>query len=196
MTPRVRRDQEAWRVDRALVERAKRGDREAFEVLARGVARRLYLIAYRTLRDADQAEDAVQSAFIAIWRDLPGLRDPERFQAWADRLVVRACLAEGRRTRRLGIRMVPITEDLVERSDAIADIATRDELEQAFRSISTEHRMVLVLHHYLGMPLADIAEVMGVPYGTVGSRIHHATRAMRASLEAGARTPALEGQQV
>jgi RNA polymerase sigma-70 factor, ECF subfamily len=182
-------------VDRQLVERAQRGDRDAFEALARGTSRRLYPVAYRIVRDADRADDVVQQALIAIWRDLRGLRDPDRFDAWSYRLLVRECIRDQRRTRRLGTRVAALDEDLPGGPDGVSDVATRDELDKAFRSLSPEHRAVLVLHHYLGMPLGEIAEIVGVPYGTVGSRIHHATRQMRAALEAGARGPVLGGQQ-
>lgn len=177
-----------------MVIRARDGDREAFEALARAVARRMYLVAYRVLRDADQADDAVQTALIAVWRDLPGLRDPGRFGAWTDRLVVRACLRLGRGSRRAGVGSIGIPDDLAGPSDGIADIATRDEIERGFRLLSVEHRAVLVLHHYLGLSHREIGELMGIPAGTVGSRIHHATQRMRASLEADARTPLLEGR--
>lgn len=97
-------------MDRSLVERARRGDRDAYEALAHGSARRLYLAAYRIVRDADQAEDAVQQTLVAMWRELPSLREPARFESWTYRLVVRFCLAESGRHRRAGIRQIPIDE--------------------------------------------------------------------------------------
>lgn len=177
-------------MDRSLVEQAQRGDRDAYESLAHASARRLYLIAHRVVRDADQAEDAVQQTLIAMWRELPSLRDPDRFESWTYRLVVRFCLAESRRHRRAGIRQIPINELLPSRTDDFADADLRDQLSRALHDLSVEHRMVVVLHHYAGLPLAEIAEILGIPYGTVGSRLHHATRAMRASLAAADRVPA------
>ena len=183
-------------MDRGLVERAQRGDRDAYEALARAASRRLYLVAHRIVRDTDRAEDAVQQALVAIWRELPNLRDPDRFESWAYRVVVRACLAETRRTRRLGVSVSPLTVDApASGRDGIAEVAVRDELDRAFRQLSPEHRAVIVLHHYVGLSLGEIAEVLGIPYGTVGSRLHHATRAMRASIEASGRLPAAGGQQ-
>ena len=181
-------------MDQALVIQARDGDRDAFEAVAHAIARRIYLVAYRILRDADQADDAVQTTLIAVWHDLPGLRDPERFEAWVDRLVVRNCLRLGRRPRRLGVTHVTLPDDLVGTTDAIADIATRDEIERGFSMLSVEHRAVLVLHHYLGLSHREIGDLVGIPAGTVGSRIHHATQRMRASLESDARTPLLEGR--
>jgi RNA polymerase sigma-70 factor (ECF subfamily) len=181
-------------VDQGLVIRARNGDRDAFEAVARAIGRRVYVVAYRILRDPDQADDAVQTTLIAVWRDLPGLRDPERFEAWVDRLVVRSCLRLGRRRRRLGVTHVSLPDEHVGTTDAIADVATRDELARAFSMLSVEHRAVLVLHHYLGFSHREIGELVGIPPGTVGSRIHHATQRMRASLESDARTPLLEGR--
>jgi len=138
----------------------------------------------------------VQQALVAIWRELPNLRDPDRFESWSYRVVVRACLADTRRRRRLGVTVSPLSEDQpAQGRDAIADVAIRDELDQAFRQLSPEHRAVIVLHHYVGLSLGEIAEIMGIPYGTVGSRLHHATRSMRASIEAGGRLTAPGGQQ-
>ncbi len=181
-------------MSRVLVERAQAGDREAYEQLARGVARRLFLVASRILRDTDAAEDAVQGALIAMWQDLPALRDPDRFDAWAYRLVVRQCHNQGRRERRIGVRVVDLSEDLRSGMDHVGDVAMRDELGRAFDGLSRDHRTVVVLHHLVGLPIAEIAEIVGVPYGTVGSRLHHAMRALRASLEAADRAPATGGQ--
>ncbi len=181
-------------MDRALVERAQGGDRDAYEALARASARRLFLTAYRIVRDTDAAEDAVQLTLVAIWRELPSLRDPDRFEAWTYRLVVRFCLLETRRARRAGVREISIDETEPTRSDAFAASDLRDQLDRALGELSPEHRAVVVLHHYAGLPLGEVADVLGVPYGTVGSRLHHATRAMRAAIEAGDR-PALAGGQ-
>jgi len=163
------------------VERGRRGDREAYELLARSSTRRLYNVALRILRDQDRAEDATQQALVAIWVDLPKLRDPERFEAWTYRLVVRASLAEARRERRhsTNIRIVPGYEI------AAADhpgTETRDELERAFRRLSADHRAVIVLHHQIGLPLTEIATILGLPYGTVGSRLHYGMQQLRAAL--------------
>ncbi|HEX5827737.1 MAG TPA: sigma-70 family RNA polymerase sigma factor [Candidatus Limnocylindrales bacterium] len=181
-------------MSRVLVERAQAGDREAYEQLARGAARRLFLVASRILRDADAAEDAVQAALIAMWQDLPALRDPDRFDAWAYRLVVRQCHNHGRRERRSGVRVVDVSDDLRADRDGIGDVAVRDQLGRAFDALSRDHRTVVVLHHLVGLPIAEIADVLDVPYGTVGSRLHHAMRAMRAALEAAERAAIGEGQ--
>jgi RNA polymerase sigma-70 factor (ECF subfamily) len=181
-------------LDRETVERAQRGDRDAYESLARASAARLYLTAHRITRDTDRAEEAVQQALVTIWRELPSLRDPDRFEAWTYRLVVRFCLLDARRSRRTGVREIQIAENEPARTDAFADADVRDQLERALAALSADHRAVIVLHHYVGLPLTEIAEILGVPYGTVGSRMHHATRALRAGIDAADRSPLAGGQ--
>jgi RNA polymerase sigma-70 factor (ECF subfamily) len=181
-------------VNRILVERAQQGDRDAYEQLARSSARRLFLVASRILRDNDAAEDAVQQTLVSIWRDLPTLRDPDRFEAWTYRIVVRQCRAEARRGRRMRVDLVDISDSMAAEVDAIAAVDIRDELGRAFDALSQDHRTVVVLHHMVGLPLAEIAEILDVPYGTVGSRLHHATRALRTALGAPMQPPVTEGQ--
>ena len=175
-------------MERELVERAQRGDQEAFAALVHLVADRLYAIAIRILRDADRAEDALQQALVDAWQDLPGLRDPERFDAWAYRLVCRASYREARRARRwtARIREISVADGPVgdDRSERLSD---RDELEQSFRRLTPEHRAVLVLHYFVGLPVCEIAEALGIPTGTAGSRLHYAVRSLRAAYEADAR---------
>ena len=168
-------------MDRALVDRARAGDREAYERLARGVGPGLFQVAYRILRDLDSAEDAVQRALVAIWHDLPKLRDPDQFEAWAYRVVTRTSLDEARQRRRHGLvrETVPVEPS---EPDASRAVVIRDELGRAFDDLRPEHRAVVVLHYYVGLPLAEIAEILGIPYGTVGSRLHYALQRMRTSL--------------
>lgn len=169
-------------MDRELVERARAGDREAYERLAVMVGRQLSQVAYRILRDPDATEDAVQRALVGIWRDLPRLRDVDRFDAWAYRLVVRTALEEARQRRRHAhVREVPPALE-PSHPDASASVAAREALGRAFDDLRPDHRAVVVLHHYVGLSLGEIAEILGIPYGTVGSRLHYALRRMRASL--------------
>jgi RNA polymerase sigma-70 factor (ECF subfamily) len=178
-------------MDSDLVVRAQRGDEQAFASLAVAAGDRLHAVAHRILRDTDLAEDATQQALLSIWQDLPRLRDPARFEAWSYRLLVRACYAEGRKERRWSpnLRMLP-TDDAA--SDAgLGAVVDRDQLERGFRRLSLDHRTVVVLHHYLDMPLEAVAETLGIPLGTVRSRLLHAMRGLRAALDADAR-PALQ----
>jgi RNA polymerase sigma factor (sigma-70 family) len=171
---------------------ARQGDREAFAALVRSASDRLYAIAYRILRDPDRAADALQRALIAIWDDLPGLRDPDRFEAWATRLLVRTCYREAANERRQArvraLRAVGPGTEL----DLAGRIAERDQLEQGFRRLSPAHRSILVLRFYLDATVPEIARVLGIPEGTAESRLHYALRSLRAELEAGTRTMAVE----
>jgi RNA polymerase sigma-70 factor (ECF subfamily) len=180
-----------------VVRRAASGDQDAFERLVRPAAERLLGIARKILRDPDAAEDAVQQAVIQAWRELPRLREPERFDAWLTKLLVSACYQEARRSRRhaarvnrvasamVGPGMEPATED---DADVFAD---RQLIEQAFLTLTPAHRAIVVLHHYADLPLAEVAAIIGVPPGTARSRLHYALRALRAALEAADR-PTIE----
>jgi RNA polymerase sigma-70 factor (ECF subfamily) len=182
-------------VDADLIGRAQHGDEEAFASLAVAVGNRLHAVAHRILRDTYLAEDATQQALLNVWRDLPQLRDPARFDAWSYRLLVRACYAEARRTRRWApnLRLLPAEEPAA--PEGLSMVVDRDQLERGFRRLSIDHRAVVVLHHYLDLPLDEVADVLGVPVGTVRSRLHHAMRGLRAALEADARPTPQEAAQ-
>jgi RNA polymerase sigma-70 factor, ECF subfamily len=179
-------------VDRDLVEQAQRGDRAAFAVLARSRSDRLFGIARRILRDVDRAEDAVQETLVIAWRELPRLRDPDRFESWLTRLLVNAAYAEAKRVRRYAanIRVLPVDGPQV--PDEAGLVADRDQLERGFRRLPPEQRAVLVMRHYLGLEPAEIAQTLGIAEGTARSRLFYAHRAMRAALEADSRPVALE----
>jgi RNA polymerase sigma-70 factor (ECF subfamily) len=182
-------------VDTELVKWAQHGDREAFGLIAADIATRFLAISRRILRDLDLAEDATQQALVAVWRDLPQLRDPARFDAWSYRLLVRACYAEGRGVRHWSPNLRQLPEDALAASNTLDEVILRDQLETAIRRLSVDHRTVLVLHHYADIPAERVAEIVGVPIGTVYSRLHHAMRALRAALDADARPAAAEASR-
>jgi RNA polymerase sigma-70 factor (ECF subfamily) len=169
-----------------LVEQARHGDREAFDVLMHEVIDRLYAIARLVAQDTDIAEDAVQDALVRCWRDLPTLRDATRFEPWLRRLLLNS-VAEQFRSRRRFEATVKILRVEPSVGDAAADLADRDELQRAFRTLSIEHRTIVVLHHYLGLSVAEAATSLGIPSGTAKSRLHYAMDALRATLDSDAR---------
>jgi RNA polymerase sigma-70 factor (ECF subfamily) len=173
---------------RDLVVRAQRGDRDAFAALVQLASDRMYALAARILRDNDLAEDALQGAFINAWRQLPSLRDPDRFDAWIRKVLVHACYAEARRRRSwaANVRVLPV--DGPAGPDDFVSIDERDALDRAFRRLTIEQRAVFVLHHHQGLPLVEIAETLGIPAGTARSRLHYATRVLRAAILADERT--------
>jgi RNA polymerase sigma-70 factor, ECF subfamily len=167
-----------------LVERAQRGDREAFGALAAAAYHRLYRIARRILRDGYAAEDAVQDALVHAWRDVRGLRDRDRFDAWLHRLLVNACRDQLRRRGRRPVEVEVGPFDSPSGADELDRLVDRDELEQAFLRLSIEHRAVLVLVHHVGMSAAEVADTLRIPTGTVYSRLHYGEAALRAALDA------------
>ena len=179
-------------MDVDLVERAQRGDKAAYGLLAGAIADRFLAVARRILRDRDLAEDATQQALLAIWQNLPQLRDPGRFEAWSYRLLVHACYTEGRKERRWipNLRILPAEEAAA--TDELSSVVDREQLERGFRRLSIDHRAVVVLYHYLDKPLDEIASILEIPVGTAHSRLHHAMRGLRAALEADLRPTARE----
>jgi RNA polymerase sigma-70 factor, ECF subfamily len=184
---------EGGQLDRDLVELAQRGDREAFAILARTHGDRLMQIAQRILRDVGRAEDAVQQTLVIAWRELPGLRDPDRFDAWLQRLLVNASYAEARRWKSWNahVHALPVAEPAG--ADEALSVDNRDRLERGFRRLPPDQRAILVFTHFLGLTPTEIAERLGIPVGTANSRLHYAHRAMRAAIEADERPVAVAG---
>ena len=175
-------------MDTDLVIRAQRGDQAAYALLATAIADRFLAVARRILRDIDLAEDATQQALLSVWQELPKLRDPDRFESWSYRILVNACYGEGRKQRQWAPNLRVLSIDPAA-DDDLSSVVDRDELERGFRRLSLDHRTVVVLHHYLDLPLDRVAEVLGIPVGTAHSRLHHAMRGLRAALDADARPP-------
>ena len=174
-------------MQRDLVERARTGDHDAFAELAGAAISRLDGAAWLILRDAEQAKDAVQNTLVRAWRDLPTLRDPDRFDAWIHRLLVRACIDEARRVRRhrVDVELTDLSSPSVDGAESV--VVARDQLERGFLRLDPEMRAVIVLHHYLDLPLPTVAATLGIPLGTAKSRLHRALGLMRAALDADSR---------
>jgi RNA polymerase sigma-70 factor (ECF subfamily) len=172
---------------RDLVEKARGGDREAFASLAADSIGRLFNVAQLMLRDSDRADDAVQETLVLAWRDLKGLRDVDGFDAWLHRILVRCVYREANRERRRSALRVQV-RDIGVHPDTAREVEDRDTLDRGFRRLRPEHRAVLVLHHYLGFSDEEAADALSVPAGTFKSRLNRATSALRAELEADARS--------
>jgi RNA polymerase sigma-70 factor (ECF subfamily) len=173
-------------VQAELVDRARHGDREAFGVLAAGAVDRLYAIARLALRDTELAEDATQDALVRAWRDLPTLRDVERFDAWLYRLIVRSCVDIGRHRRRWRAEVTILPERA--EADSAAAVADRDLIERGLRRLTVPQQTILVLTFYVGMSPNEAADALDIPVGTAKSRLHYAIEALKAALAADERS--------
>jgi RNA polymerase sigma factor (sigma-70 family) len=172
-----------------LVARAKRGDEAAFADLTRVEFTELYRVAWLILRDEEAAADALQNAMVRAWRDLRSLRNAASLHAWLRRLTIHAAYDVARRRGRQRVRELPIAASnrTFPAPDQVA--AERDSLRQGFAALTSEHRAVVVLRYYLDLPTAEIAQSLGIPEGTVKSRLHYAMGVMRAGIEAADRMP-------
>jgi RNA polymerase sigma factor (sigma-70 family) len=175
-------------VDRELVTRARDGDRAAFASLVASSIDALDRLARLITRDPERAQDAVQETFIKAWRDLPSLRDVDRFDAWLRQLLVRSCIDELRRRRRLSVEVELVDAMHPSVSDSTISIADRDALQRAFRRLDPEQRALVVLYYYQGLSLEEVAAALRIPAGTAKSRLFRARELLRAALEADGRT--------
>ena len=168
-------------MQRELVVRAKGGDHDAFTRLVDGSVDRLYTVANLILRDPDRAQDAVQEALVSAWQDLAVLREPDAWDAWLYRLTVWACYRHARRDRRRAVVELNAMPDAG--VDHVADVALplveRDRLERELGRLPVDQRAVIVTHFYLGFPLSETAEILGVPLGTTKSRLNRGLGALR-----------------
>jgi RNA polymerase sigma-70 factor (ECF subfamily) len=171
-------------MQREWVEAAQRGDHAAFAAIVSEVLDRSFATAVQILRDQALAEDAVQEAMIRAWRDLPSLRDPERFDAWLRRLVVHACFDEVRRARRRRRAESRAGPSATMVADAQLALVRRDSVERALAQLTPMHRAALVMRHVQDLSVPEVAETLGIPLGTAKSRLHHAERAVREAMAA------------
>jgi RNA polymerase sigma-70 factor (ECF subfamily) len=182
---------------RDLVIRARDGDHAAFTVLAREAIGRMETTAWMILRDRQRAQDAVQDALLSAWLDIRGVRDPDRFDTWLNRLLARACYKVARRDRRrrlVEVTLLPVHDLAVLDRERAVD--ARDELERAFVKLTPEERAVLVTHFYLGLSDPEAADALGIALGTFKSRFSRAKQALRAALAAEARNTELGGRRL
>jgi RNA polymerase sigma-70 factor (ECF subfamily) len=179
-------------MQRELVDRAKRGDHDAFTRLVDGSVDRLYTVANLILRDADRAQDAVQEALVSAWRDLPALREPDAWDAWLYRLTVWSCYRHAKRDRRRSLIELQAMPDATSTHvpDHASPIIDRGLLERELGRLPVDQRAVLVTHFYLGYPISEVAQILGVPVGTAKSRLNRGLTALRIAFSVEPEPPA------
>jgi RNA polymerase sigma-70 factor (ECF subfamily) len=173
--------------DRSLADRARHGDLDAFEELMHARLDAIYRLSFAIVGNEPDARDSTQEAFIAAWRRIRELREPDRFEAWLQRIAVNAARMTLRARGRRRVREIPAgdvaalamvsdgTTARIDRSDA-------NVLGAALDRLSFDQRSILVLHHLEGLGLAELAETLGIPIGTVKSRLHTARAALGSAL--------------
>jgi RNA polymerase sigma-70 factor (ECF subfamily) len=174
-----------------LVERAQAGDRGAFEALLERWLDLSLRAAFVILGNEADARDATQEAFLQAWRDIRRLRDPDRFDAWLNRILVNRCRSLRGNRRRTTVREIHLSL-LPEAAEPAVDddppgeggSLSLDAVEHAFRRLSMPDRTILVLHHLQHLPLTDVAAGLGIPVGTAKSRLFAARKALERALEA------------
>jgi RNA polymerase sigma-70 factor (ECF subfamily) len=182
-------------LDADLIRAAQNGDTEAFAGLAAALAQPFLSASRRILHDIDLAEDATQEALVGIWHGLAKLRDPERFDAWAYRILVRACHSQAAKVRPWSPNLRALPMEVPDPADQVDAVINREQLERAFKRLTIDHRTVVVLRYFLDLPLDEVAEVLGIPEGTAASRLHYAIEGMRTAVDADARPPMREAIQ-
>ncbi len=184
-------------MDVELVLRARDGDHDAFAQLAARSIGHLTAIARMILHDEYRAQDAVQDALVDAWRGLRGLRDPERYDAWLRRILVRSCREKARREWRrdtMEVDLASTADPIVAGGHDVVDV--HDRLERGLARLSPGERAVLVLTYFVDMPLAEAATTLDIPVGTMKSRLNRALQALRAAIEAAEREPARPTERV
>ena len=172
----------------ALVERSRRGDQLAFGTLVDGNSPRVLRLALSILGSEADARDVVQEAFIRAWRELPRLRDLDRFDAWLARIVVNGCRDRWRSHRRVAVHEIPAGDLNPDREPSstvpIGDrVASADMIRRAFARLDIDQRTILVLHYVEEQAVSEIAASIGIPVGTAKWRLHRARGALGRALE-------------
>jgi RNA polymerase sigma-70 factor (ECF subfamily) len=174
-----------------VVERARTGDKAAFEVLVACWVEPAFRIALSILGNEADARDATQDAFLAAWRRLRQLRDPERFDGWLYQILVNSCRGLRRGRQRVAVREIQVSalggdlepvDDPPETADERA--SSLDAIERAWFRLTVAERTILALHHLEHRPVAEIAAMLRIPTGTAKSRLFHARRSLDQALEA------------
>ena len=176
-------DSPAARPFAGLVEAAAAGDAAAFDALVEARLDRTYRTARAIFGNDQDARDAVQDAWLSVWRRLPSLRDAAAFDPWLDRILVNACRSAIRRRR--GVREIPmaVSFDVKHGGPGPDQVAEREIVERAFERLDPDKRAILVLHHVHHQPIDQIAAALGIPEGTAKWRLHAARKALARAME-------------
>jgi RNA polymerase sigma-70 factor, ECF subfamily len=173
-----------------LVERAQAGDRSAYELLIRSRLERLLRLALSIVGNEADARDAVQESCLKAWRELPRLRDADRFEAWLWRITINACRSSLRGRRRASVHEIVVDDtapgsEPIQPGNAFADdVTVKDAIRRAFRRLDPDKRSILVLHYVEERPVTEIARLLGIAEGTAKSRLHAARKSLERALEA------------
>jgi len=179
--------------DQALVERCRGGDVSAFEPLVEKYRQRVWRLAYNVLRDREEAWDVAQEAFIRAWQALPNFRGQSAFYTWLFRIVMNVAADRARqrsaRGRAFGTERVPeeewervIADEGGTPDETAAQLEERERITKALATLSADHRAIIMLSDLEGLSYREIAEVLGIPMGTVMSRLHNARKRLRGVL--------------
>lgn len=173
-----------------LLGRAAAGDAAAFDALIRPRLDKLFRMAMAITRSEADARDAVQEACVAAWRQLPRLRQQDRFDSWLAQILVNACRAHLRRQRRAEVREIAVDESgdgpaasgfaTGGRGEQFAEV---EAIRRAFERLDPDLRALLVMHYQEEQPLADIARTLGAPVGTIKWRLSNARKALDGALK-------------
>jgi RNA polymerase sigma-70 factor (ECF subfamily) len=170
-------------LDSALVARARRGDWEAFTALIRQHDDGLRALAFRLLGDRERMDDALQEAYLRALRGLPRFRGDSAFGTWLYRIAYNACLDELKRSRREVVPLHEVPERLDARPGPLETASRRDELARALAALPPPDRAAVLLVDAQGFDYGTAAEILGVPEGTIASRLNRARAALRRALE-------------
>jgi RNA polymerase sigma-70 factor (ECF subfamily) len=175
-------DQEVTAIDEELVARAQKRDEDAFEQLVLKYQRYVFNLAYRVLNDRTEAEDVTQEAFIRAWRGLPRFRAQAQFKTWLYRIVHNLCLNRRPGLQRELSHIEPLEEILADPAPSLAGLSESHErmalLHHQLEQLPEKYRLVLTLRHLQNVSYQEIAEVLGLPMGTVKTHIYRARRAL------------------
>jgi RNA polymerase sigma-70 factor (ECF subfamily) len=173
----------AYEMDVALVERARAGERDAFAELVGRHDEGLRALAFRLLDDRDRMDDVLQDAYLKAFRGLPGFRGGSAFGTWLYRIAYNACLDEIERSRRIVLFPLEAADEIPGPAPEVAEsVSNRYRLGRALAGLPPEERAAVLLVDAQGFDYGAAAEVLGVPSGTIASRLNRARALLRQAL--------------